>query len=224
MARRRRRKSLHLTSRLRVTPAEQHEGVADGDGRHGLPLLALLQALVAPGDYRSGTVSGALKLRLYAEPIADATVLLFRSETTGHGDSTTRTASAADRPIMSERLAGIDDAARLLERTQEAVIRRDPIQMLEALTASRYLDGLTRRLQKQWGRLSSGGRGGLVYRAGRRCCLRRGLPRSAHPQPRCTSSNQSGPLRFCRKRHFPPLCRVVWRPRILSSARMIILA
>ena len=35
---------------------------------------------------------------------------------------------------------------------------------------------------------------------------------------RCTSSNQSGPLRSCRKRHFPPLCRVVRHPQILSSS------
>ena len=34
----------------------------------------------------------------------------------------------------------------------------------------------------------------------------------------CTSSNQSGPLRSCRKRHFPPLCRVVRHPQILSSS------
>ena len=52
---------------------------------------------------------------------------------------------------MSERHAGIDDATRLLERAQEAVNRRDPVKMLEALAASHYLDGLTRRLQKQWG-------------------------------------------------------------------------
>ena len=52
---------------------------------------------------------------------------------------------------MSEQHAGIDDAARLLERAQEAINRRDLVKMLEALAASHYLDGLTRRLQKQWG-------------------------------------------------------------------------
>ena len=41
----------------------------------------------------------------------------------------------------------------------------------------------------------------------------------AEPVPHsCTSSNQSGPLRSCRKRHFPPLCRVVRHPQILSSS------
>ena len=45
----------------------------------------------------------------------------------------------------------MDDAAKLLERAQEAVNRDDVVEMLRALTASRYLDGLTRRLQKEWG-------------------------------------------------------------------------
>ena len=54
---------------------------------------------------------------------------------------------------MNEQYAGIDDAARLLERAQEAANRGDPFKMLEALAASRYLDGLRRRLQKQWGAL-----------------------------------------------------------------------
>ena len=49
------------------------------------------------------------------------------------------------------RDSGIGDAVRLLERAQEAVNRRDPVRMLEALTASHYLDGLRRRLQVQWG-------------------------------------------------------------------------
>lgn len=51
---------------------------------------------------------------------------------------------------MSERQARVD-AVRLLEQAQEAVSRGDPVKMLEALAASHYLDGLTRRLQKQWG-------------------------------------------------------------------------
>ena len=37
-------------------------------------------------------------------------------------------------------------------------------------------------------------------------------------QQGCTSSNQSGPLRLRRKRDFPPLCRVVRRPLILSPS------
>ena len=56
---------------------------------------------------------------------------------------------------MNEKHAGIDDAAQLLERAQEAVNRGNTVKMLEALTASRYLDGLRRRLQKQWGTLPS---------------------------------------------------------------------
>ena len=35
---------------------------------------------------------------------------------------------------------------------------------------------------------------------------------------KCTSSNQSGPLRLRRKRDFLPLCRVVRRPLILSPS------
>ena len=52
---------------------------------------------------------------------------------------------------MSEKDNEMGDAAELLERAQQAVNRGDPVGMLDALTASRYLDGLTRRLQKQWG-------------------------------------------------------------------------
>ena len=44
------------------------------------------------------------------------------------------------------------DLARLLERAQQAVNQGDPVEMLDALSASRYLDGLTRRLQSKWGR------------------------------------------------------------------------
>ena len=53
--------------------------------------------------------------------------------------------------MMSEHDTEIADAAQLLERAQQAVNRGDPVEMLVALTASHYLDGLTRRLQKQWG-------------------------------------------------------------------------
>ena len=51
---------------------------------------------------------------------------------------------------MSEREAQMNDAATLMEKAQEAVNRSDVLAMLEALTASGYLDGLTRRLQKKW--------------------------------------------------------------------------
>ena len=47
---------------------------------------------------------------------------------------------------------GLDDAAALLERAQQAVNAGDVVEMLGTLTASRYLDGLTRRLQSKWGR------------------------------------------------------------------------
>ena len=53
---------------------------------------------------------------------------------------------------MSEQETEMNDAAELLERAQQAVNRGDVVEMLRALTASGYLDGLTRRLQEQWGR------------------------------------------------------------------------
>lgn len=52
---------------------------------------------------------------------------------------------------MSEHDTAIEGAAQLLEKAQQAVNRGDAVEMLEALAASRYLDGLTRRLQKKWG-------------------------------------------------------------------------
>ena len=52
---------------------------------------------------------------------------------------------------MSEREKRIEDAAQPLGRAQQAVNRGDPIEMLDALAASGYLDGLTRRLQRDWG-------------------------------------------------------------------------
>lgn len=55
----------------------------------------------------------------------------------------------------SRQHAGLDDAARLMQRAQTAVNRGDPLDMLEALTTSGYLDGLRRRLQKQWETLPS---------------------------------------------------------------------
>ena len=45
----------------------------------------------------------------------------------------------------------MNDAAKLLEKAQEAANRGDVITMLEALAASGYLVGLTRRLQRKWG-------------------------------------------------------------------------
>ena len=53
---------------------------------------------------------------------------------------------------MRKQQTQMNEAAKLLERAQQAVNRRDVGTMLHALTASRYLDGLTRRLQKKWGR------------------------------------------------------------------------
>ena len=53
---------------------------------------------------------------------------------------------------MSEQGTQMNDAAKLLERAQQAVNRSNVVDMLQALAASRYLDGLTRRLQKKWGR------------------------------------------------------------------------
>ena len=44
-----------------------------------------------------------------------------------------------------------DDASVLLEKAQAAINRGDVSQMLDALTASGYLDGLKRRVQKKWG-------------------------------------------------------------------------
>lgn len=51
---------------------------------------------------------------------------------------------------MSAQEMQRNDAAKLLERAQQAVNRGDVVAMLHALSASRYLDGLTRRLQKKW--------------------------------------------------------------------------
>ncbi len=45
----------------------------------------------------------------------------------------------------------MNEAAKLLERAEQAVNRADVVEMLQALAASRYLDGLTRRLQTKWG-------------------------------------------------------------------------
>ncbi|MBU1211046.1 MAG: hypothetical protein KJ587_07220 [Alphaproteobacteria bacterium] len=43
------------------------------------------------------------------------------------------------------------DARALLQKAGEAAAKRDPAGMLEALFESRFTDGLSRRLQKQWG-------------------------------------------------------------------------
>ena len=52
---------------------------------------------------------------------------------------------------MSKKGTEINDVAQLLEKAQQAVNRGDLVEMLDNLTASGYLDGLTRRLQKKWG-------------------------------------------------------------------------
>ncbi|MDE0031216.1 MAG: hypothetical protein OXU42_17670 [Deltaproteobacteria bacterium] len=44
----------------------------------------------------------------------------------------------------------MNEAAKLLERAEQAVNRTDVVEMLQALAASRYLDGLSRRLQRKW--------------------------------------------------------------------------
>ena len=51
---------------------------------------------------------------------------------------------------MGEKDTILNDATELLERAQQAANRGDLVEMLEALAASRYLDGLTRRLQTRW--------------------------------------------------------------------------
>ena len=56
---------------------------------------------------------------------------------------------------MSEKHPGIDTAPQLLQTAQDAVNRGAVLEMLEALTASRYLDGLTRRLRYDWRSLPS---------------------------------------------------------------------
>ena len=53
---------------------------------------------------------------------------------------------------MRKQQTQMNDASNLLERAQEAVNRGDVVTMLHALIESRYLDGLTRRLQKKWSR------------------------------------------------------------------------
>lgn len=58
--------------------------------------------------------------------------------------------------MTSEQQAREAEAARLLlQRAQEAVNAGEPLKMLEALTASGYLGGLRRRLQKEWDSLPS---------------------------------------------------------------------
>ena len=51
---------------------------------------------------------------------------------------------------MTERERPMNGGAKFLEKAQQAVNRGDVVEMLEALTASRYLDGLARRLQSKW--------------------------------------------------------------------------
>ncbi len=53
---------------------------------------------------------------------------------------------------MSKEGTRSDRAAKLLHKAQQAINRGDVIEMLRALEESRYLDGLTRRLQQKWGR------------------------------------------------------------------------
>ena len=53
---------------------------------------------------------------------------------------------------MSKQGTRSDGAAKLLQTAQQALNRGDVIEMLRALEESRYLDGLTRRLQQKWAR------------------------------------------------------------------------
>ena len=57
--------------------------------------------------------------------------------------------------MMNESYSRFDRATRLLQTAQDALNRGDVVTMLEALTASRYLDGLARRLQYKWHSLPS---------------------------------------------------------------------
>lgn len=52
---------------------------------------------------------------------------------------------------MSKQGTRFDGATSLLAQAQRAINRGDVVEMLGALHESRYLDGLTRRLQKKWG-------------------------------------------------------------------------
>ena len=51
---------------------------------------------------------------------------------------------------MPEQPTTADQAAALLQKAQAALNRGDVVDMLTALAASRFLDGLTRRLQADW--------------------------------------------------------------------------
>ena len=51
---------------------------------------------------------------------------------------------------MSEQETETIDAGKLMENAQQAINRGDVVNMLDALAESRYLDGLTRRLEKKW--------------------------------------------------------------------------
>ncbi|MCY3820682.1 MAG: hypothetical protein OXH52_15190 [Gammaproteobacteria bacterium] len=52
---------------------------------------------------------------------------------------------------MPEQHTTADEAAALLQKAQAALNRGDVVDMLTALAASGFLDGLTRRLQAEWG-------------------------------------------------------------------------
>ena len=52
---------------------------------------------------------------------------------------------------MPEQPTTADEAAALLQKAQSALNRGDVVDMLTALAASGFLDGLTRRLQAEWG-------------------------------------------------------------------------
>ena len=56
---------------------------------------------------------------------------------------------------MSENETGMDCAVKLLKTAQNAVNGGNVVEMLGALSTSRYLDGLTRRLKYKWERFTA---------------------------------------------------------------------
>ena len=52
---------------------------------------------------------------------------------------------------MKKESLSTNDATKLLERAQQAVNQGDVVSMLSNLFASKFVDGITRRLQSEWG-------------------------------------------------------------------------
>ena len=123
-------------------------GETDGSDRGHVAQGGEQCALFQPSTTRRGkTVKSMTKDRVQVRPFEGpcfGLTLLYRGNTN------------RDRPSgiegMSLRETGFDDASELMEKAQEAINQGDVSQMLDALTASGFLDGLKRRLQKQWGK------------------------------------------------------------------------